>query len=276
MAVSFRLVSAVLALSAVAAPSFAQELKARELFYRPLLPAKPEAKPYTAAEPKEPAKPAAKPVKKSKVTKPLTDTPAGRAAVETHSQVPVVDAALTTTGFPLAVKYTVERMTAAGKYAAVSPDMMFHGGDNVRLKVVANDSGYLYVVEQDPHKGWEVLLPDSEIDSGNNKILGRAESVVPAGGHFKLDSGTGEHRVFLVFSRKPQQDLQSVIRAVHSGAGATDTPKVQLAALVDRFQLHSRDLVYEKDTDEDRSTYVATPNGSTEALVVAFIGLKHE
>lgn len=276
MAVSFRLVPAFLAVMAAAAPAFAEELKARELFYLPVIPAKPEAKPVTPAEPKQIAKPVTKHVKKPKPPTPPTDTPAGRAAVETHSQIPIANAAVTTADFPLAMKYTVERRAAAGKYLPVSPTMTFHGGDNVRLKVEANDSGYLYVVEQDPQKGWEMLLPDPDIDSGNNRIAGRAETLVPAGGHFKLDPGAGEHRVFLVFSRRPQQDLQSVIRAVRSGAGTTETPKMQLAALVDRFQLRSRDLVYEKDTEEDRSTYVATPNRSGEAMVVVLLELKHE
>ena len=251
----------------------AEVLRPRELFYRPIVPARPDP---VAKAVERPAEPRAKPKKGG--AKPRTKEDAG---THVSNNPPMVKAAVTTGEYPLALKYTVEMRASDGTYAPVSGDRAFRSGDRIRLKVEANDAGYLYVVQQGSSHSWSVLVPDPNIDGGHNHLAARVEKTVPRGGSFHFDEAPGDNKIFLVFTRRPQTDIGAVLTAVKTGSsGGVQMAKAQSPelpdSLVEQLQMRSRDLVFEKDPGEEKAVYVATPNRSAEAQIMTVVTLKHE
>ncbi|MEO8128162.1 MAG: DUF4384 domain-containing protein [Bryobacteraceae bacterium] len=202
---------------------------------------------------------------------------------------------------PLGLRYSLLRRSDSGRYDEVSTDTTFHSGDKIKVVVRGNDPGYLYVISRGTSGTWMVQFPSSEIDNGNNRISKDQEYTVPSGGRFNFTDQPGEEKLFIVFSRKPAQDLEKLIYSLGNTKApapvSNDTqeasPKVLMMAssrkpiedpFVNRLrsQLVARDLVFEKvddDTPGDRkekAVYVATPDRTANARVVIDLTLKHQ
>jgi hypothetical protein len=201
---------------------------------------------------------------------------------------------------PLGLRYSLLRRSDSGRYDEVDAGTTFHSGDKIKVSVKANDPGYLYVISRGPTGTWVVQFPSAEIDGGNNQIARDQEYTVPSGGRFNFTDQPGEEKLFIVFSRRPAQDLEKLIYSLGNAKipapVASDAPepaKVLMMAgnrrpiedpFVDRLrsQLVSRDLVFEKvdeDTPGDRkekAVYVASPDRTANARVVIDLTLKHQ
>lgn len=312
----------VVAGTAVTIPLAAQDnptLKARELFYTPVaapMAAKPEeAKPkaVTAAH---------RTVQKS-TRKTATVTQSRPKSVEAKTTEPepsrepesntlpggarLVNAS--TSSIPLGLRYSILRLGSDGQYEEVDPDSVFRSGDRIRLEVMANDSGYLYVVMRGSSGTWRVLFPSPEIAGGNNRIERGKSYQIPPGksGRFVFDEQAGEERLSLVLSRAPERDLEKMIYSVRTpepAAPAEAAPASQSSgkvlllaenrpsiddALINRIQsqLTSRDLVFEKvdentpppkkgEPKAEKAVYVVNPSTGDNAKLVVNVTLKHE
>jgi hypothetical protein len=177
----------------------------------------------------------------------------------------------------------------------------FHSGDKIKVAVKANDPGYLYVISRGPTGTWVVQFPSAEIDGGNNQIARDQEYTVPSGGRFNFTDQPGEEKLFIVFSRKPAQDLEKLIYSLGNAkapapvANEAPEPPAKILTMAGnrrpiedpfvnklRSELVSRDLVFEKvddDTPGDRkekAVYVASPDRTANARVVIDLTLKHQ
>jgi hypothetical protein len=213
------------------------------------------------------------------------------------TEVPMMNVA--NTAGPLAIRYSVMKLVD-GDYEEVLPTTVFRSGDKIRIAVEANDSGYLYIVQRGSSKTWSVLFPNSDYQNGNNHITAVRRQVIPGKARFTFDDTPGTERIFLVFARKPEPDLEKLIYKLSSGDEAkpdpkpastpteSAVPKVMMASaklddpFVDRLRakLVSRDLVFETVDDnraekKDTATYVATPDRSADARLVAEFKLEH-
>ena len=297
-----------------------KELTARELFYTAVsAPAKPpsvESKPEVKTAVKPPAKkqvqvarsdrkpPAAKPLDSSSgpvVSAQSGNPPAGAAAPD---GTPVIAATVRktapapTAGPSLGLRYTITKLVD-GKMVEVAPDSVFKAGDRIRITVVPNTSGYLYIINQGSSGTWKPLFPSADVDDGNNRVEGFRDYVLPPKSRIVFDEQAGTERLFVVLSREPEPDLENMIYSLQGGpksttpAGETappakEQPKLLLAANISNEtvgrmrQVYARDLVIEKvdeDTPGDRrekAVYVVNPSGSAESRVVADIALAHQ
>lgn len=202
-------------------------------------------------------------------------------------------------GLPLAIRYSVMKLNENGEYDEVRPDANFRSGDKLRIAVEANDAGYLYLIQRGSSKTWSVLFPNSEYEGGSNHIKAARRQVIPGKARFTLDDTPGAEKIFVVFSRRPEPDLEKLIYTLSTSenpaAKPANTPaqvepkKTMLASaklddpFIDRMRskLVSRDLVFEtvdeKTADKrDTATYVATPDRSPNARVVADFTLLHK
>jgi hypothetical protein len=214
------------------------------------------------------------------------------------TEVPMMNVANTSSG-PLAIRYSVMKLVD-GDYEEVLPTTVFRSGDKIRIAVEANDTGYLYIVQRGSSKTWSVLFPNSDYENGNNRITAVRRQVIPGKARFTFDDTPGTERIFLVFARKPEPDLEKLIYKLSGGDDSkpeakpastpseSAAPKVMMASaklddpFVDRLRakLVSRDLVFETVDDtraekKDTATYVATPDRSADARVVAEFKLEH-
>jgi hypothetical protein len=277
------IVMAVLASVALAPAVLGQDngLKARELFYSP--PPDASVQPLKApASTTTPTTPATKKVLPARP--PLTRN-------STHEPMPVV----TVANVPLGLRYSVMRREGMGKFVEVDSDSTFRSGDRIRLHVDSNTTGYLYVVMQGSSGNWSLLFPSADVDGGNNRIVKGSSQQIPAGdtGQFVFNDQLGTEKLFLVLSRKPEEDLDKLIYSITGTASAAADRTLMAKASVGndvvnrlRDEVKSRDLVFEKidemsvqqtsgDVKTEKATYVVNPSRTDEARLVVDVSLKH-
>jgi hypothetical protein len=182
---------------------------------------------------------------------------------------------------PLGLRYSLLKRTAEGMIE-VSPDSEFRAGDSIRLSVMGNRRGYLYVIARGSSGIWSPLFPHPEsAQQGNEIVPGRLYQIPGGEGeYFTFDEQPGDERLFLVFSVKPVEDLEELIANLSGGRpparerpSRPAAPPVMSAGRYDdawvaqlRAQVQSRDLVFTK-VDKQTSSAPAPVGGGTEAAV---------
>jgi Domain of unknown function (DUF4384) len=263
-----------------------KELTARELFYA--APQTPAARTDTARPPaKRPGRPAAKPVEIARADAPHPATPPPATA-----PMPAGGAS------PLGLKYTVLKLSADNTPTEVPNDTVFHAGDRIRFSVEANVPGYLYIVNQGSSGTWKPMFPSAEIEDGNNRIEGWRAYTMPPKSRLAFDSTVGTENLFIVFSLRPEPDLEGMIYSLQGKKKATAAPAAEAPVqsskelitavnisntAIDRMRTsYARDLIIEKvdpNTPGDKketAVYVVNPTGGADSRVVADLHLVHQ
>lgn len=96
---------------------------------------------------------------------------------------------------------------------AADPSQEFKNGDRLRLAIMTNQDGYLYIVNQPPGKDSVLLFPDLRINRGLNRVLKDQEYIIPSyckeldnledpkDCWLKLDPPSGTETLIVIFSR---------------------------------------------------------------------------
>jgi hypothetical protein len=269
-----------------AQPAPKKQLTARELFY---------AAPQAARAQQAPARNASG--KSSKTSKGAASNPVEIATAGGQPSSPVT-APLPAGGEPpLGLRYTVQRYAPGGAITDVPSDTVFHSGDHIRFSVETNTSGYLFVVNRGSSGTWKLMFPAPEIADGNNRVEPMRLYAMPPGQGmvFSFDSNAGVENAFIVFSRKPEPDIEGLMYSLQrkKNAAAPEAPVQSSKELIqsvnipnntiDRMRTAwSRDLIIEKvdpntpGDQKETAVYVVNPTGSADSRVVADINLVHQ
>lgn len=264
-----------------------KQLTARELF-------------YAAAQAPTPAPRSRPPAKAAPRANPPKSADIARADAHDQKSPPVAapaTAPMPTSGAPpLGLRYTVLKLAADNSAAEVSPDTVFHSGDRIRFSIEANAPGYLYIINQGSSGTWKPMFPSAEIEDGYNKIEGWRPYTMPPKSRLAFDTTAGTENLFIVFSREPEADLESMIyslqgkkkadpepdAAVHSSKELIMAASISNSA-VERIRANnSRDLIVEKvdpatpGDKKETAVYVVNPTGSADSRVVADLHLVHQ
>jgi hypothetical protein len=272
-----------------------KQLTARELFYAAAQ-APAAAKNDTARPPaKRPARP--KPVEVAIADVKPVASPTTASAVPPRAPAHTTAPMPTGGAPPLGLRYTVLKLAADNTPTEVPNDTVFHAGDRIRFSVEANAPGYLYIINQGSSGNWKPMFPSAEIDDGNNHIEGWRPYTMPPKSRLAFDSTVGTENLFIVFSLKPEDDLESMIYSLQgkkkAAAAAPEAPvqssKELIMAVnisntaVDRMRnAYGRDLIIEKvdpSTPGDKketAVYVVNPTGSADSHLVADLHLVHQ
>ena len=245
-----------------------QSLTPRELFYTPV------------------AKPPAVPSAKKAVPGPKKKPDA--AQTKPHADNQVIAASYT----PLGLRYSLLHSSDGASYSEVDPETVFRSGDKLKVTAQSNDPAYLYVIARGSSGNWKVLFPSSEVGGGDNKIAAMQSCELPPGGRFYFDENPGEEKLFVILSRKPVENLESLIYDLgKTPKEAAPEKKLLLAqriapiddALVGRLRagVQARDLVFEKVDEKtagerkEKAVYVVNTKNSPDARLVVDLTLKH-
>lgn len=96
----------------------------------------------------------------------------------------------------------------------IDPAKVFRSGDHIRMKLQANSNGYLYILNQDPLGGWTTLFPSADIVQNDNRVERGRVTEVPSGQNFEFDNVPGVEKLFIVFSRDREPDLDALIESM--------------------------------------------------------------
>jgi hypothetical protein len=182
------------------------------------------------------------------------------------------------------------------EYNEVTPGTVFHSGDHIRLSLLANQAGYLYVVQKGSTGAWSPIYPPPDAGPEGAKINPGQLEVVPGGAKaFAFDQNRGAEELYVILSRAAIADIDRVIRNLSHGGSApaaADASQMLEASKVipDEFvqQLASRDLnLVDEETVDSSSTsshesekavYVVAKKSDTplSEQVVLSLGLRHE
>ena len=220
-------------------------------------------------------------------------------------KVAMVTAPAPENGTALGLKYTILKKSG-DDMVDVPPDTVFHAGDRIQLSVQTNGPGYLYIISRGSSGTWKPMFPSPEVADGNNHVDGWNASVLPPKSRMVFDEQTGTERIFIVFSRTPEDGLEKLIYSLQDAKAkpaaqrtpekAADKPpskKYVMTASADipdsavghLRDTYTRDLIIEKvdEKTEDKSTakkenaiYVVNPSGSSDSCVVADLKLVHQ
>ncbi len=277
------------------------QLTARELFYaaveapKPATPAKPQAKAPRKAVAKAESVHETRKTEDQAPVQPSHHTPPtpGAGFVQLASERTTAPAP--TAGPPLGLKCTIKKLTD-GEMTAVPADTVFHAGDKIQLEVQANSPGYLYIIAKGSSGTWKPMFPSSDVEDGNNHVDGWHSYTLPPKSRMVFDQQTGTERIFIVFSREPETDLEKTIYSLQGGrprpaAAPQEAPhqkQMIMTASVDDAMVgrlrttFSRDLVIERVNEDtpgekkETAVYVVNPTGSPDSRVVADLALVHQ
>jgi hypothetical protein len=229
---------------------------------------------------------------------PATQTPA-RKTVPTpaspRKNAPPAYQPVKATG-PLGLRYSILKI--AGPDAVEVPvNTRFQAGDAIQIKVQSNSDGFLYIVSQGTSGAWQPVFPSKGRTS--NRVRAGEDYILPNKGFMRFAGKPGIEKLFVVLSRTPESDLESLIynlksRPSTASPGAAE-PSLQIAnntigdPLVSRLrESHTRDLVLEEFSGPatvtegapapkpEKAMYVVSRNQGIDARVVADIQLIHQ
>ena len=262
-------------------------LTAREVFYKeenaqvtaPKTPSRPKSKPAPAGSPNTGVRPSPSPVRPADIE-------------ETHPTLVNVSTA------PLGIRMSIVKMDD-GRAIEMDPDGLFHAGDTLRLSIEVSDLGYLYVVNRGSSGTWQPLFPIAETPKTGNEVRPGTKYQIPQGAYFTVTNPAGVDKLFVIFSRNPNLDLDSLVNDISKGQ--VTTPKTAAPytqkfpttyaantlpplndAMVDRLRdTYARDLVIEKVDEKtpgpqkEKAVYAVNMAGGPNARVVLDVQIKH-
>ena len=198
---------------------------------------------------------------------------------------------------PMGLRYSLLKKSAEG-VVEVRTDSEFRAGDSIRLSVMGNQKGYLYVIARGTSGIWSPLFPHPESTQQGNEIVPGRVYQVPGGPgeYFTFDEQAGEEKVFIMLSNRPVGDIEELIQSLTGkGPALPDRPSqavkpstVQASSAYDdgwveklRAQVQSRDLVFtrvEKEAAQagEQAVYVVnTASAVSGGRVVVDLSLRH-
>ena len=199
----------------------------------------------------------------------------------------------------IGVRYSVMLRDASGKYNDVSPTEVFHSGDYLHLSVMANQPGYLYVVQKGSSGRWSPIFPAKGSAPEANKVEQGQVTEIPTGSSaFQFDSTPGEEQIYIIVSRNPISDLDGLISGLKKPGGTTNSQapakapdmsvyeaENKMPAELDHFASRDLNLVQVEDAKPSKpaeatehAVYVVSKGSATSTgpRVIAQITLKHQ
>jgi hypothetical protein len=174
---------------------------------------------------------------------------------------------------------------------------VFHSGDHIRLSLLANQAGYLYVVQKGSTGAWSPIYPAPGATPEAAKISPGQLEVVPGGTKaFAFDQNPGAEKLYVILSRHPIEDIDRVIRNLSHGGSvpaqpADSSPVLEAKNVIpDELlrKLASRDLnLVDEETvdsssssaqDSEKAVYVVARKSETPSSeqVILSLDLRHE
>ena len=169
---------------------------------------------------------------------------------------------------PLSVRYGLLRRDQNGSFIGVDPSAtVFYAGDRVRIRIQANQSAFLMVLQQGSSGAWSVLYPREGAPAAPLASFETCD-IPGSPGTFAFDDRPGEERVVLIVSRE-QVSPKTIVDRLN--AGRQDT----------KWDLKSTDLAYEKVKHDTRSSfdgttvYVSNTTSDSDPPLLLHLKLEH-
>ena len=117
------------------------------------------------------------------------------------------------------MKVSLIRRDKRGNEETVSPETTFYNGDGVRIRIQADQNGFLYILSRGSSGEVSMLYPDRRIQGGNNQMVkGQVVSIPTGAGWIKFDNKTGTEMIYLAFAENKTERFISELENARSQA----------------------------------------------------------
>jgi hypothetical protein len=99
-------------------------------------------------------------------------------------------------------------LTRGAHHGPVPDDFTFSSGDRIRLNVMVNQSGYLYVLHRGSSGAWHLLFPHHDDATADHAVTALRPQEIPKTGWFEFDDRPGTEQLFLIFSKRRIEAVQ--------------------------------------------------------------------
>ena len=216
------------------------------------------------AMPKESPPPAS--LKESRATPSKTSSRSGTAAA-TVTKKPAAP-----TEEYVGISYWVELLTKSGETQRVTTDRVFRAGERIRLHVLSNRDGFLYLINIGSTGRSTVLFPSVATTPARNAVRAGEPVIIPSNGQIRFDDNPGEESLLFVFSPAFNED------ALPGRPTVSALPEDVARFLADAEARGAKDLVLEVDAADTRpAAYAVAPSTSMRdgRLVIVRVALTH-
>jgi len=115
------------------------------------------------------------------------------------------------------MKVSLIRQDKRGKEGAVPLETTFYNGEGVKIRIQADQNGFLYILTQGSSDKVSMLYPDRRIQGGNNRIVkGQVINIPTDGGWFAFDKDPGTETIYLVFAENKTERFTSELEKAMS------------------------------------------------------------
>ena len=291
--------------AAIGAAQSNKPLTAREIFYAPA-PNPAEAKPAAKSTIQRAAKAPARRTQAAPKAAAPVETAAQPKAAETQERsspptvTPVTLAAYTRK--PLGIRLSILKVAPSGQAIEVPPDTTFDPGDRVRLNIQVSDNGYLYIINRGSSGTWTQLFPSPDLPNATNVVVPGTTYSVPPDRNFVVSNPPGAEKLFIILSRTPELDIQSLTMDMSRRDAQNSAPKEEQNlpphkalqttiaqnlppmsdAMVDQMRhVYARDLIIEKVDEQtpgakkENAVYAVNAGDGGDSRVVLDAQIKH-
>ena len=168
----------------------------------------------------------------------------------------------------------------------------FRSGDAFKLRFESNMDGFAYVFQEGTTGRRSLLFPLPQ-DAGANRVAKFATVAVPPGtAYFQFDQNPGMEKVYLIVSRRPVADIESILRGTPGASNPpVMPPKVSrpaeisaeenavLSQLLSRgLKRTERDVIYHPETTPAgaQATYAVDTGDDNAEPIVLKLDLDHK
>ena len=128
----------------------------------------------------------------------------------------------------LGLRYSLLLRGADGTYTETAPDTVFHSGDLLRLSIMSNEPGYLYVIQQGSSGSWSPIFPIPNSGPDANRVEPGSPYQIPGGTNsFEFNQQAGTEKLFVVLSREPISDLDAALQRLKHPSSAPSSESAQ-------------------------------------------------
>jgi serine/threonine-protein kinase len=147
-------------------------------------------------------------------SKPITGSTSGSPVYSSAASVPISK-----------MEVSLIRRDKRGNEETVSPETRFYNGDGVRIRIQADQKGFLYILSRGSSGKVSMLYPDPRIQGGNNQIAKGQEVRIPTDdGWFYFNRAPGTETIYLLFAENKTERFISELE------NATSQAKIALPA----------------------------------------------
>jgi hypothetical protein len=101
----------------------------------------------------------------------------------------------------LTLQWRILKHKIYDQFEEVHPQTVFKTGDQIKIGVTVNQSGYLYMISQVRGQDGFILFPDSRFKYQENSVEKDKEYIAPPEHVFMFEEDTGQEVIVIIYSR---------------------------------------------------------------------------